>query len=67
MEPGTGMLIALAALYFAPWLIAVLRRHHNAAAIVPSYGGRVYTRPFVPSAGALDDEPPAGERLRVSR
>jgi len=33
MESGTGYLILAAAIYLAPWLLAVLRRHHNAAAI----------------------------------
>jgi Superinfection immunity protein len=33
METVTGILTVAAALYFLPWLIALLRGHHNAAAI----------------------------------
>jgi hypothetical protein len=33
METVTGLAVIVVAAYFAPWLLAVLRRHHNAGAI----------------------------------
>ncbi len=33
METGIGFMITLVVMYFAPWLVALMRRHHNAGAI----------------------------------